>query len=523
MPDAPAFSAADLRAFDAAMAKLEPKKRYDRPGDLAAAIDPKTVETAALRVVDAALVEAWNTSDARLIISMPPQEGKSQRVTKTSVLWALINDPERRVAIASYSEPLAVGFGRDIRNWIAANSGDEGSLDLGLRVAHDNGAASRWTLKGHKGGVISVGLRGGLTGKPVDALIIDDPVSNAEQADSQYYRDQAWGWWQSVAGTRLAPGAPVILILTRWHEDDLAGRLLAAEDGHLWKVVNIPALADHDPDLGQTDPLGRKPGEWLKSARGRTDAQWQAIRVRSGSRVFASLYQGRPAPDTGNIWLRGWWQRYDAKIWSQDEVTGAFNVVCDEMIMSWDMTFKDTKGSDFVVGQVWARRGAEVYLVDQVHKRMSFTATLKAFQDLVAKWPQATVKLVEDKANGSAVISTLRSKIPGIVPVNPTESKLSRANAVAPYIEAGNVFVPSSKLRSWGDGFVDECAAFPNGAHDDQVDGTSQALARLFVAKGGSGVVFLSAWKAAAEKNHIVVPENARNWRATVIEMKSRR
>ncbi len=131
------------------------------------------------------------------------------------------------------------------------------------------------------------------------------------QADSSNYRDMVWAWWQSTASTRLAPGAPVIVILTRWHEDDLAGRLQAAEDGHLWRVVNIPALADHDPAKGQTDPLDRTPGTWLPSARGRTPAEWDAIRTRAGSRVFNALYQGRPSPATGDVWQRAWWRRYD--------------------------------------------------------------------------------------------------------------------------------------------------------------------------------------------------------------------
>jgi len=143
------------------------------------------------------------------------------------------------------------------------------SLDLGLRVAKDNGAARRWKLYGKKGGVRSVGIRGGLTGRAVDALFIDDPISNLEQAYSATYREQAWGFWQLVGITRLAPGAPVILVLTRWHADDLAGRLLAGEDADLWTVLNIPGEAV------ENDPLGRKPGEWLESARQLTPQQWE--------------------------------------------------------------------------------------------------------------------------------------------------------------------------------------------------------------------------------------------------------
>jgi len=479
--------------------------RFETPGQVARAINPKTVQTAALDVVDEAVVWAYRTPDARLIISMPPQEGKSERVTKTGTLWALKDNPERRIAIASYAQTLAEGFGRDIRNWIITNDGTEGQLDLGLRIARDNGAARRWQLQGHRGGVVAVGVGSGLTGRPVDAMVIDDPFKDAEQADSEYYRDRVWDWWQSVVGTRLAPGAPVIVILTRWHEDDLAGRLVAAEDGHRWRVINIPALADHDPEKGQRDLLGRKPGEWLTSARRRTTAQWEAIRVQAGTRVFNALYQGRPSPDSGNVWQRPWWRRYDTMLWSQhpDDPQAYLVHGMDEVIQSWDMAFKDTKGSDFVVGTVWARKGAQVYLLDKVHKRLSFTDTLTQFEAMVRRWPQATTKLVEDKANGTAVIDQLRRKIPGIVPVNPTDSKYGRATAVDPFIEAGNVWLPETRIAITGsdpESLIDEAAAFPNGAHDDQVDATSQALARLLL-RAGQGSVWLQHLKTQTSDN----------------------
>jgi len=173
-------------------------------------------------------------------------------------------------------------------------------------------------------------------------------------------------------------------------------------------------------------------------------------------------------------------------MWTLHE-DGGYRVDCDEMLMSWDMTFKDTRGSDFVVGQIWARRGANVYLLDQVHKRLSFTDTLTAFTTMCKRWPQATAKLVEDKANGSAVIDTLKSKIPGIVPINPTESKYARANAVSPYIEAGNVHLPTTEVAMFEvESFIEEAAAFPNASHDDRVDATSQALARLFIQGNGA-------------------------------------
>ena len=485
-------------AFEAAAAEWEAgdaPPRWETPGELAAAIDPSTVQTPALDLIDEAITWAYRTPGARLIISIAPQEGKSSRVTKIGSLWALIRNPETRIGIASYAQPLAEGFGRDIRNWITTNNGDEGTLDLGLRIAPDYGSAKRWQLNGHRGGVVCVGIGSGFTGRAAEALVIDDPFPDMEQAESAYYRERVWSWWRSVAAPRLAPGAPVIQIATRWHEDDLCGRMLAAEDGHRWRVINIPALADHDPAKGQSDPLGREPGEWLASARGRTVAEWEQIRIQSGSRVFAALYQGRPSPDAGNVWQRQWWRRYHEPLWSQHPtVPGAYLVrEADELVISVDAAFKDTKSSDYVVMQVWARRGASVYLLDQVRKRLSFTDTLTAFLAMVARWPQATRKLIESAANGVAVIDSLKAKIPGIVPVTPRESKYARASAVSPFIEAGNVFLPVAEIALFdAEALIDEAAGFPNAAHDDQVDATSQALAELLL--DGTGAAAWLAW-----------------------------
>jgi predicted phage terminase large subunit-like protein len=156
------------------------------------------------------------------------------------------------------------------------------------------------------------------------------------------------------------------------------------------------------------------------------------------------------------------------------------------------MTFKDTKSSDYVVGQVWAARGADALLLDQVRARMAFTKTVAAFERLTEKWPQAAAKLVEDKANGSAVMDALRSKVAGIVAVEPKGSKQARAAGASPFVEAGNAQLPAENIQLFDtEGFIDEAAAFPNGKHDDQVDAASQALQRLLI-KAGGGSTFLA-------------------------------
>jgi predicted phage terminase large subunit-like protein len=343
-------------------------------------------------------------------------------------------------------------------------------------------AQHEWQLDGREGGVYSAGIGGALTGRPLDGLIVDDPIKDREQADSVPYRERAWDWWLEVGSTRLSPGAFVVFIATRWHEDDPIGRLLAAEDGHLWRVVNIPAQADHDPNDGETDPLGRRPGEFMESARGRTTGQWEAIKVRSGSRTWNALYQGRPAPAEGGTFKRDWWREYSAPRWVVRDDGSYWAIAPNEVAMSWDMAFKNLDSSDYVCGQVWGRWGLEVYLLDQVHERLSFVETIKALRRMAAKWPQASAKFVEDKANGTAVINALHRTVPGLIPVEPDGSKEARAAAVSPFVEAGSVFLPSPEMAPWVAGYIEEHAAFPNSAHDDRVDATSQALNRLLLA-----------------------------------------
>ncbi len=452
--------------------------RWATPGELAKAINPATVQTPALDLIDQALVDVLNQPDGRLIITMAPQEGKSTRVAQDFPTQALADNPDRRVVVASYGQSLAVRNGRASRRRIEGHAHRHG-----LRIAPDNGAVHDWTLAGHQGGVLSVGIGSGLTGRPADVLVIDDPIKDRKEADSAVYRQGVWDWWTDVASTRLAPGAPVIIILTRWHEDDLAGRLLAAEDGHLWRVLNIPAQADHDPAKGQTDPLERQPGEFMESARKRTPEQWQAIKVRSGARTWASLYQGRPAPAEGSLFKRDAWARYGEAL-AIERPDGSMWVPLspgDELAQSWDMAFKDTKSSDYVVGQVWLRRGVRLYLLDMVRRRMDFNDTVGAVRSLTARWPQALAKFVEDKANGPAVINVLSRPVPGLIPVEPEGGKVARANAASPFVEARNVVLPTAEVLPNVDELIEVAAACPNGAHDDAVDGLTQAVNRMLI------------------------------------------
>ena len=237
----------------------------------------------------------------------------------------------------------------------------------------------------------------------------------------------------------------------------------------------MPAIAEDDDDL-----LGREVGTSLAPELG-YDEEWAELKKKEvGSKTWASLYQQRPSASEGNIFNRNWWQYYET-------IPRFF----DEQVISWDLTFKDNKDNDYVVGQVWGRKGADYYLIDQVRDKMDFPTTVTAVRNLANKYPRAMAKLIEDKANGPAVIATLKREVNGIIPVNPQGSKVARAQAVTPVIESGNVFLPKHKEFSYD--LIEEAAAFPNGKHDDQVDSASQALSRL-ANKQQAGISSVNIW-----------------------------
>jgi predicted phage terminase large subunit-like protein len=452
---------------------------YPTPGVLARTLEPRTVQTPALDLIDAALVDAAERRKPRVLLSMPPQEGKSQRVSRWFVLWLLLRNPDLRIGIVSYSDALARRWGRQVRNEIVNHP------ELGLVLADDSKAANEWQLQGHDGGVITVGVRGSLTGRPIDVLILDDLLKGRKEAESEVERDTVKDFWTGTGAPRLSEDAIVVAVATRWHQDDFIGWQLT-EDPEGWRHINIPALADHSPEKGESDLLGREPGEWMVSARGRTVRGWEKRRRDAGSRDFAALFQGRPSPAEGGIIKRGWWVYYPRRraVQRSDGTWHALGAA--EVIQTWDLTFKDTKGSDWVVGLVIARRGSKAWLLDRVKVRADFPTTCQLIRETTAKWPQAAAKYIEDKANGPAVIAQLRKEIGGIIAVTPEDSKEGRAHAVTPFIEAGDVEIPDASIAPWVGDFVEECAAFPNGAHDDQVDALTQGLHRLFIGKGGA-------------------------------------
>lgn len=463
-------------AFRHARAQFVPRTpKWKNPGDMARALDPKTVTTPALQLIDEALEDVAAGKTMRLMISLAPQEGKSEKTSRRFPTWMLHRRPDLRIAIVSYAHRMARRWGERIRDDIVEH-GEK--LDLAVKA---DAAADEWRLTGRLGGVYCTGIGGPLTGRAVDLLIIDDPYKDGKQADSKAWNERVQAWWEEVAIPRLGPGVAVVIIQTRWREDDLIGWLQKREDGDVWRVINIPAQADHDPAKGETDLLGREPGEFMESARGRTREDWLARMKAMGTRAWTALCQGRPAPASGDIFQDEWWQEYDAPQWTVRDNGAHMAVGFDEVIISVDCAFKDTDSADYVAMQVWGRRGVDAYLLDQVHARLSFVDTIDRFSRLCGKWPQAVLKLIEDAANGPAVINMLKRKIGGMVPVTPDGSKVERAFAVSPFVEGKNVYLPAPAMAPWVDGFKTETKLFPRGANDDQVDAMTQALNRLLL------------------------------------------
>lgn len=395
----------------------------------------------------------------RLMIFMPPRHGKSMTVTETFPSYYFGKFPDKRVIEISYSGELAQEFGKKNRDKVAEFGHALFDIDLsGVQATKTN-----WEIDGTGGGMISAGVGGAITGKGADLLIIDDPIKNRQEAESEAYRGNLWDEYQSTISTRLHAGGAIILILTRWHEDDLAARLLNPEYGKVedWKILSLPAISEDDDDA-----LGREPGEPLWPERG-YDLDWLEQKKQSvGTYAWSSLYQQHPTPSTGAMFKRSWWKYWKVLPSGLTEYT-----------QSWDCTFKDITTSDYVVGQLWARKGPDRYLIDQVRGRLSFTETVQAMRQFSAKWPQAARKLVEDKANGTAVMDVLRKELPGLTPVEPFGGKVARAYAVTPYAEAGNIYLPDPTVAPWVMDYVEEMASFPSGKNDDQVDATSQVNA----------------------------------------------
>lgn len=295
-----------------------------------------------------------------------------------------------------------------------------------------------------------------------NCLIIDDPVKDEMSASSPTSRERIWNWYRQVARTRVHPKGKIIIIMTRWNEADLVGKILA-ESSEQWRTINLPALAEDN------DELGRDLGAALWPERYDQESL-HSIRRDIGSYAFASLYQQRPSPPEGALVKKSHIKYYM-------ELPDDF----DKVIQVWDCAVEAKDTSSYVVGQVWGKKGPDRYLLDQFRSRVDILGTMIAIKNLRKKWPKAQTTYIEKKANGAPVIQILKRQMDSISAFDPKGSKEQRLNACLPLFEGNNIIVPDPSIAPWVNDLVYELITFPHGVNDDQVDCLSMAQDRFNV------------------------------------------
>jgi len=402
-----------------------------------------------------------------LVLQAPPQHGKSEIVSRKLPPYLLGRFPDWRVGAFSYSDDLAGPMSLDVRRNIASEAHARLFPAATERKKYTVNRDGEFSAPGGDGAYIGRGIGSGATGRSLDVGIIDDPIKDAKEALSSTTKEAVWNWYQTVFKTRLSDSSGQIIMATSWAEDDLSARImkLHAGDGRLtvlrFPAINEPGESGYNPELpkGALVPSLHPLAQLLEFKAEMSDYWWSA------------LYQQSPKSIGGNVFKEDCIRYYLPK-----DLPAKF----DKVLASWDCTFKDTDGTDFVVGQVWGKFGANSYLLAQVRARMSFTKTVKEVVALREAWPRTREILIEDKANGPAVIDTLKSKVPALIPIEPDGSKLARAHAITSYWEAGNIWLPHPDLFPWVKELVAELTAFPAAANDDQVDAMTQAIRRLY-------------------------------------------
>lgn len=384
----------------------------------------------------------------RLMVFMPPRHGKSEQTTIGYPAYRLLIDPSLRVIVGAYNHSLACTFSRQVRRSVGR---------LGFQFASDANKQNYWSsVQG--GGLYSVGVGSGVTGFGADLILIDDPVKSRAEAESPAYRQRVLDWYQNDLYTRLHPGAPLILIMTRWHSLDLAGHLLeqAKEGGEQWDVVSLPALAE------ENDRLGRQPDEPLWPAR-YSNADFDRIKKAIGSYAFSALYQQRPSPREGGMFRAEWLPIVDPK--------PREGVSC----RAWDNagTFG---GGDYSAG-VRITRDGQKFVVQHVWRDRVSPGQLRTAKRTQAEIDgvQTIIKIPQDPgAAGVDQAESDKQNLAGFwVEVSrPTGSKEVRAMPLAAACEAGLVEV---ERGDWNRAFIDELCSFPTGQHDDQVDAAADS------------------------------------------------
>lgn len=407
-----------------------------------------------LQILDQAILETLRGKDdcRRLIVTLPPRHGKSELLCKYLPAWHLGNYPDKRVIVAGYGDMFASEWGqkaRDVMN-------EYGEAVFGRRVRSDSSAADNWQIEDADGGMKTCGVGGALTGRGANLLIIDDPVKNAEEAASEVYRRKTWDWFNSTAYTRLEPGAACIVIQTRWHQDDLAGRLIQESDEgrEKWRVVNFPAVSDD----------GNALWPWRYPL-----AELKKIEQKIGEYWWSALYMQRPTPRSGGMF----------KI-DRIEIIPAAPALLPKICRAWDIASTPNDG-DFTAGpKLGVDKDGVYYILDLQHgqwgtdqrDRLILQTAEVDGQHVVIRGPQ------DPGAAGKDFAIFFARKLSGFnVKTEPVSGdKALRADPFSAQVNAGNVKMVKGP---WNKVLLDELGSFPLGAHDDIVDALSDAFSEI--------------------------------------------
>ena len=399
-----------------------------------------------------------------LMVAMPPRHGKSYTLSQFFPAWYLLNNPEKRIILASYSDSLASSFSRRIRE-IVSEVGPW--LDLGL--SHDNNKQNEWEIEGYHGGVVSAGVGTGITGRGADLLVVDDPLKDAKEAQSNATKDGLWDWWESTATTRVEPGGNKVVVETRWADDDLVGRIEASPDADKWWILSLPALAEED------DPLGREVGEALCPERYDRDTL-EDLRAIRDPFWFSALYQQQPTPREGGMFQRTWFKYFKVididgqRIYDLDLGTGHvqyFGSECAHFAIA-DCAMTPGAGDWSVIGHFARTPGGHLLLIDMWRDRVAGTDLVPIMQHLKGKWNFPWIGI---EANGTQKIIHQLAVQAGLAAQKllPVGSKEDRAIPVGMRMRDGFVFFNQNK--PFVPQLEDELLHFGVGVgHDDQVD-----------------------------------------------------
>lgn len=448
--------------------RAERQRRRSRPETPAAlavrASNGRWQHATHLDLLDAKLVALAEGRIKRLIVTMPPRHGKSQLCSRYFPAWYLGTRPDNRVILCSYEAGFAAKWGGEARDILS----EHGGL-FGVRVSDETSARDDWKIDGREGGMVTAGAGGAITGRGANLFIVDDPVKNARDANSPTVRQGVWDWWQSTALTRLEPDASVLVIQTRWHKQDLAGRLIAEDqdeddggDDERWEVLNLPAIAESEGDA-----MGRSIGDALWPER------WSAERLekrkrRLGGYVFGALYQQRPTDPEGNYFKRSW-----------------FNVVTPDRVPQleratrcWDLaaTVQGEKGNedpDYLAGVKIGKGVDGRYYVQHCHtERTTPDGVEKTIRQLAhSDGRDVAIRAEQEGAASGKIVANYYSRLmdgwnfrfTGI----PRNSKFTRSGPFNAACERGDVVLVAG---AWNEPFLEELTAFPTGTHDDRVD-----------------------------------------------------